>query len=247
MKHVVGLSGGKDSTCLALALIEREPKDYEFICTPTGNELDELFAHLDRLESLLGQPIKKLGIGKDLFQLSRDMEMLPNFNARWCTRILKIEPTIEYIKSLPAGSVLYVGLRADEEERTGIYGEDIAIDFPFRRWGWGLADVWRFLVERGIVIPKRTDCAQCFYQRIGEWWNLWKFHPEKFADGVAIEQEIGHTFSTPGKDTWPTSLADLAKKFEAGHVPMKRYKGKRDARINAELFDDYQECRVCSL
>jgi 3'-phosphoadenosine 5'-phosphosulfate sulfotransferase (PAPS reductase)/FAD synthetase len=216
-----------------------EPREYEYICTPTGNELPELFAHLEHLEGLLGRPIQHLGIGKSLFELCRDQNMLPNFRARWCTRMLKIEPTIEYVQSMPKGSVLYVGLRADEEERQGIYGEDIAIDFPLRRWRWGIAHVWRFLMERGIKIPRRTDCAQCFYQRIGEWWNLWKYHPEKFSDGVAIEREIGHTFRTDGRDTWPTALADLAAEFSKGRVP-------QGAAVNGELFD-YQECRVCSL
>jgi tRNA(Ile)-lysidine synthase TilS/MesJ len=31
MRHVVALSGGKDSTAMALALAEREPRDYERI------------------------------------------------------------------------------------------------------------------------------------------------------------------------------------------------------------------------
>lgn len=240
VKHVVGLSGGKDSTCLALALREREPRDYEYVCTPTGNELPELFDHLGRLEVLLEQPIKRLGIGESLFDLCREQQMLPNFRARWCTRMLKIEPTIEYLQSLPEDSVLYVGLRADEEERRGIYGEDINIDFPFRRWGWNLEVVWRYLWERDIRIPRRTDCAQCFYQRIGEWWNLWKDHPEQFEAGAAIEEELGHTFRTDGRDTWPTSLRDLGAVFASGAVP-------KGAHINSDLFADYQECRVCSL
>lgn len=239
MKHIIGLSGGKDSSCLALALAEKEPRDYEYVYTPTGNELPELAAHLERLECLLGKKIKSL-YEKSLLDLCRDMQMLPNFRARWCTRILKIEPTIAYVASLPPGSVLYVGLRADEEERRGIYGEDIAIRFPLREWGWGLQDVWRYLQQREIKIPRRTDCGLCFYQRIGEWWNLWKDHPAQFAEGVTIETDLGHTFRTPGKDTWPTSLADLGAAFARGRIP-------QGAAVNAELFDDYQECRVCSL
>jgi len=240
-RHVVGLSGGKDSTCLALALRELEPRDYEYICTPTENEPPELFEHLAKLETMLGQPIKRLGTGQTLFDLCREQQMLPNFRARWCTRILKIEPTIAYIESLPAGSVLYVGLRADEEERRGIYGEDIDIDFPLRRWGWNLPEVWKFLLERGVKIPRRTDCAVCFYQRIGEWWNLWKDHPAQFADGVAIERELGHTFRTDGRDSWPTALVDLGAEFAKGAIPA-------GAESSGQLFgESYQECRVCSL
>lgn len=148
-KHIVGLSGGKDSTAMALRLIETEPRDYEFICTPTGNELPVMRAHWEKLERMLGKPLMKLTAGGiTLTELIEQMQMLPNFRARWCTRILKIEPTIEYMTNLPPGSVLYVGLRADEEERPGIMGEDMNIDFPMRRWGWGESDVWKYLGER---------------------------------------------------------------------------------------------------
>jgi tRNA(Ile)-lysidine synthase TilS/MesJ len=35
MRHIVALSGGKDSTAMALRLAEVEPLDYEFVITPT--------------------------------------------------------------------------------------------------------------------------------------------------------------------------------------------------------------------
>ena len=114
MKHVIGLSGGKDSTALALRLMEVEPREYELICNATGNELPEMVEHWAKLERMLGLPIKRVGHTTDLYGLIDEMQMLPNFRARWCTRILKIEPTIKYFESLPEGPTLYVGLRADE-------------------------------------------------------------------------------------------------------------------------------------
>ena len=237
MKHVVGLSGGKDSTCLALALRERHPEiEFEYICTPTGNELPDLFVHLDALEARLGKPILRLGIGKNLHELVREMKMLPNFRARWCTRMLKIEPTIEYMQTLPAGSLLYVGLRADEEEREGIYGDEVQSVFPFRTWGWGLKEVWAFLDARDIAVPRRTDCADCYHQRIVEWRNYWRDYPEMFARSIALEDEIGHTFRSPGRDTWPVDLRGLGEAFASG----RKIRGE-------EKQDERDMCRVCSL
>lgn len=238
-KHVVGLSGGKDSTALALRLMEAEPRDYEFICNLTGNELDALYDHLYRLEVLLGKPIKYVGAGYDLYELIRQAQMLPNFRARFCTRVLKIEPTIKYFESLAPGSVLYVGLRADEEMRQGLYGEDITVDFPFRRWGWGLDHVWTYLAKRGVKVPNRTDCDVCPYQRLGEWYALWKNHPLKFARGVYWEHKLGHTFRSPQRDTWPASLAELAAEFANGRVP-------RGADAALEEWGG-EACRVCRL
>lgn len=142
--------------------------------------------------------------------------MLPSWRARWCTRILKIEPTIAYLESLPADSVLYVGLRADEEEREGMYGLDIQCKFPLREAGMNLADVQAFLRLRGVVIPKRTDCALCPYQRLGEWRNLYFTHPAMYWQGVALELRHGHTFRSPGRDTWPAGLLGLSLEFENG-------------------------------
>lgn len=239
IKHIVGLSGGKDSTALALALRERNPQDYEYICTPTGNELPELFDHLSVLEDLLGKKIKRIGIGMDLYALIEEQKMIPNFRARFCTRALKVEPTIEYMKEQPRGSVLYVGLRADEEQRVGIYGPYVESRFPLREWGWGKQDVLNYLEERGISIPQRTDCGVCFYQTLGEWWNLYKEHPDLYSQGEKIEQKIGHTFRSNGRDTWPASMIMLRKEFEKGRIP-------RGVSSQTDLFGE-QKCRVCSL
>lgn len=233
VKHVVGLSGGKDSTALALWLVENEPRDYEFICNETGNELPEMHAHWAKLEQLLGRQIKRVRHTSDLLQLCEEMQMLPNWHARWCTRILKIEPTIEYMESLPVGSVLYVGLRADEEARRGLYGEDITIRFPMREIGWNEANVWSYLAKRGVTIPSRTDCALCFYQRLDEWFVLWRDHPERWAEGVEIEERLGHTLRSDGRDTWPASLKELGVEFSRGRKLRKTSRGT--------------PCRVCSL
>lgn len=233
MKHVVGLSGGKDSTALALRLAEVEPRDYEYICNETGNELPAMQEHWALLERLLGKSIIRVRHERDLLQEIEFQQMLPSVFARWCTRILKIEPAIAYMEKLPQGSALYVGLRADEDERKGLYGEDIAVRFPMREWGWTEADVWAYLEKRGVCIPKRTDCALCPYQRLGEWRDLWKEHPELYAQGVALEDKIGATFRSPGRDTWPADLRSLAQDFQRER-PLRQYK-----RAN--------NCRVCSL
>lgn len=240
-KHIVGLSGGKDSVAMALALAEREPRDYTYICNATGNELPEMQDHFCKLERMLGKPIQWVGAGKDLYQLILDLKMIPNFRARFCTRILKIEPTIEFFEKLPPGSVLYVGLRADEEERKGLYGEDIEVRFPMREWGWGINEVWQFLNERGVKIPKRTDCGVCPYQRLGEWWDLWKHHPEEFERGAFIEDLFDHTFRSAQRDTWPASLHDLGAEFAKGRVP----RGANE--VNDPYANPETICRVCSL
>lgn len=243
-KHIIGLSGGKDSTAMAIRLAEVEPRDYIFLTTPTGDELPEMLSHWDALARLLGKPLVKLSNKTLDFYISH-FNALPNFRQRWCTRLLKIEPTIAFIKAnQPA--VLYVGLRADEEMRKGIYSEDVECRFPLREWGWGLAEVQGFLKERRIHIPERTDCARCYAQRIDEWKNLWRKHPEIFAEAEAQEKAIGKTFRTPNKgDGWATSLEGLRRQFEAGRTT--RAERRRLKLLEEDEEQEATACRVCSL
>ena len=237
-QHVVALSGGKDSTAMALALQYFEPRNYLFIKNPTGNELPEMDAHFARLEELFGTKFYTVGCGLTFEELIYREQAIPNFRWRFCSRVLKIEPTQEFFKQLE-DPILYVGLRADEKKREGIdYG--VECRFPLREWGWTIHDVRRFLRINSVSIPKRTDCALCFWQRLDEWWFLWKYYPDYWKQGEQIEEDLGHTFRTPGKDTWPTSLRDMRKKFEAGHAPKK-------AETRQSLMDkmDSEKCPVC--
>jgi 3'-phosphoadenosine 5'-phosphosulfate sulfotransferase (PAPS reductase)/FAD synthetase len=256
MKQVIALSGGKDSTAMAIRLRELNPNvDYHLLISPTGNELPEMREHWSRLECLLGKPMIRLlpfGEGVDgLLRLIEQWGALPNHRQRWCTRVLKIEPAIAWMVA-NAPCVQYVGLRADEDadERRGIYGEIPGVEqrFPLREWGWGVDDVWGYLAERGVKIPKRTDCGFCYAQRLIEWKRLWEQHPEMYEQAVQLEKATGHTFRSPSRDTWPAPLDELRAEFEAG----RRVKGeKRPGMIQLDLWDvgepEQQSCRVCRM
>jgi hypothetical protein len=235
-RHVVGLSGGKDSTAMALRLAEVEPRDYEYIITPTGRELPAMLAHWEKLEKLLGKPLIRItNQGRTLTDLIQIHQALPNFRQRWCTRQLKIEPTIAWImRNSPV--IMYVGLRADEETREGIYDNRIVSDYPLRRWGWGIRTVLRYLVDKGIEIPERTDCDCCFGQRLGEWKSLWQKNPDRYEQAAAEERQMGFTYRSAKRDTWPAGLDDLAKEFASG----RKVRGEDSAAGN-------QACRVCRI
>jgi 3'-phosphoadenosine 5'-phosphosulfate sulfotransferase (PAPS reductase)/FAD synthetase len=246
-RHVVAVSGGKDSTALALRLRELNPEtDYLFVCTPTGDELPEMFDWWKQLGCLLGKQIKPV-MEMTLKGCIEENACLPNFRMRFCTRQIKIEPYRRFlIRLCETGTVVsYVGLRADEEGRAGGAYADIQgveMRFPFRDWGWGLKEVHGYLAEREIVIPERTDCARCYHQQIGEWWRLWANHRDIWMDAEADEERYGATYRTPGRDSWPTALKDLRAKFEAGFVP----KGAdQTAMFRGTMTAG--GCRVCSM
>ena len=53
MKHIVQLSGGKDSTAMLLMMLERNMPVDEIIFCDTGMEFPELYQHLEAVEAYM--------------------------------------------------------------------------------------------------------------------------------------------------------------------------------------------------
>ena len=55
-RHIVPLSGGKDSTALAIYLSRSYPEaSFEYVFADTGAELPESYDYFERLEHVLGR------------------------------------------------------------------------------------------------------------------------------------------------------------------------------------------------
>lgn len=217
-RHILGLSGGKDSTALAIHIKQTRPEDFEkleFYFTDTGAELEELYVYLDKLEAYLGKPIYRIkavldknnkfsykaadgedeSVPFDDVLYKKYNGFLPAPNARWCTRELKISPMEKWIGK--DHCVSYVGIRADEPERTGYVKKaksNIEAVYPFREDGLELADVYR-LLEETVGIPPyyrwktRSGCFFCFYQRRVEFAILHYLYPDLFVESKKYETE----------------------------------------------------------
>ena len=119
-RHILLLSGGKDSTALAIWMRDNRPDvDLEYVFNDTHKELPETYEYLTRIEAYLGKPVTRLssGLGERGFDhwLKVYGNYLPAPNMRWCTKKLKIEPFEDYVGDDPV--LLYVGIRADERRQ----------------------------------------------------------------------------------------------------------------------------------
>ena len=196
IRHICGISGGKDSSALAVYMRDRVPQMEYFFCD-TGAELPETYEYLDKLETALGKPITRLNARKGFdhwFEVYRGA--LPSPQMRWCTKKMKIEPLEEWIGDDAA--ISYVAIRADETGRKGYVSTKPNIEavFPFVEDGIAHDDVLRILEDAGIGLPDyyewrtRSGCYFCFYQRKAEWVGLADRHPDLWDRAVAIEQKV---------------------------------------------------------
>ena len=200
-RHVLGLSGGRDSAALAVFMRQHHPElDIEYFFTDTGKELPEVYEFLGRLEGFLGKPIERLNPDRDFdFWLTQYKHFLPSPKTRWCTRQLKIRPFEQWLQrplELGAKVTSYVAIRSDEDYREGYTAThpNMKVRLPFRESGIDKAGVLDILEASGVGLPdyyrwrSRSGCTFCFFQQKIEWVRLMEEHPDAFEDAKRYEK-----------------------------------------------------------
>ena len=275
MRNVCGISGGKDSSALAIYLHSEIP-DMEYFFCDTGAELPETYEFLSRLEVVLGKPIARLNSDKGFdhwFEVYRGT--LPSPQMRWCTRQMKIKPLEDWLGDDEATS--YVAIRADEKNRKGYVSTkpNISAVFPFIEDDIDHEGVLRILDDAGLGLPDyyewrtRSGCYFCFYQRKAEWVGLADRHPELFERAVAIENKMLKDAGADGDAsytdnamksrayTWSQgeTLVELIGRrddIERKHkIAMERAKGKRKniplVEVLSEALDEDDDGAPCQV
>jgi len=261
VRHILGLSGGKDSTALAI-LLHKEIPEMEYFFCDTGKELQETYDYLDRIRVRLGINITYLESERGFDHwLEVYGGLLPSPKMRWCTVQMKIKPLERWVGDDKALS--YIGIRADED-RDGYISTKPNIQpvFPFKERGLVKEDILRLLDESGIGLPdyyrwrSRSGCFFCFFQRKYEWVMLAEEHPDLFAEAVRYEQEHsdGRTYTWTQGET----LLDLLERKDEiiadnEKAMTKQTKEKHNQSLSdvlAMVLDDEDEvlpCLACDL
>ncbi|MEM7357928.1 MAG: phosphoadenosine phosphosulfate reductase family protein [Pseudomonadota bacterium] len=245
VKHLLGLSGGKDSAALAVYMRQHHPKlEIEYFYTDTGKELPEVYEFLSRLEGFLGKRIKRLNPGRDFdYWLKEYNNFLPSAQTRWCTRALKLEPFNHWAKQLVEQGFQvksYVAIRADEPARSGFISKDkdIEVVLPLKDAGIDRAEVIRLLDSSGLGLPKyydwrsRSGCTFCFFQQKIEWVHLKERHPQAFEEAKMYEQQAidsGSPFSwSQGEYLEELEVPERMEQIRANHeAKLTRLKAKK--------------------
>jgi len=263
-RHILSLSGGKDSAALAIYLRDRVPK-MEYIFSDTRKEIPETYAYLERIEDYLGKRVNRLNaeLGFDHWY---DVYggMIPSNHRRWCTKMLKLKPFEDFVGDDPV--VNYVGLRADEN-RSGYISHkpNITAVYPFQDDGLKLADIREILLSSGVGLPpytewgrSRSGCYFCFYQQKIEWVRLKEKHPDLFEKAKAYEKPYegsGNTFTWSERESLtelerPERMAAIKAEYEKRRTRRaERGENLTLAQVFGEEVGEIEEsgCLICQL
>lgn len=201
VRHVLGISGGKDSAALAMYMKTRHPEiDMEYYFSDTGKELEETYQLIEELESFLGKKIIRLEANhshKNPFDHYLDIYngFLPSSMARWCTLKLKLEPFERWIGDDLA--ISYVGIR-DDEDREGYVSTkpNIQSVFPFRKHIWSME-----ILHKVLHNSNRERLAE-LYQKHGQTEMV-----DRYLEIVSEPQSSKYLFSQKLKDLLQLSIS----------------------------------------
>lgn len=246
-RHVLGLSGGRDSAALAVFMRQRFPAlDIQYFFTDTGKELPEVYDYLGRLEGFLGKPIERLNPDRDFdFWLKEYNHFLPSPQTRWCTRMLKLRPFEGWIRdTLRTGGQVtsYVAIRADEDHREGMTAKhpNLTVSMPFRDHGIDKQAVIEILENSGLGLPtyyrwrSRSGCTFCFFQQKIEWVRLKETHPDAYEEAKSYEKDAlkhGSPFTWAHKE----SLQDLERPERVAQIKADFELRKRKQQISRPI------------
>lgn len=146
IKHVVQFSGGKDSTCMLLMMLEKGMPVDDIIFCDTGMEFPALYEHIDEVEKYIGRKITRLKAEHSYEYMmhcnkrkrGNHTDVIgygwPTMQIRWCTKYFKIGLFQKYFKH--KNCIIYIGIAADEPQRH----KNIASNVRHPLFEWGITE-----------------------------------------------------------------------------------------------------------
>lgn len=198
--HLIGISGGIDSTAVAVVMRALFPNQhFIYVFTDTGCEAEGTYEAIANIEKVVQQPVHRIQGKATLYEaIEQQGGFLPAAHARFCTRISKIVPLQTFMEALkkdnPDATIAsYVGIRADESERTGAtYQNGIESHFPLQHLGLTRRDVFA-IANESTSIPtfyldrSRSGCSVCIFSRRAEIIAQWRRDPQRCLEAAQFE------------------------------------------------------------
>lgn len=265
MKIIVPVSGGKDSQCCLKMAIEEHGSDNVIgVFCDTGFEHPKTYAHIDKMTELYDCTIYTIK-SSDVLSECLKYKRFPSVGSRFCTSLLKIEPTIRFLKRYGqehGEAQVWYGMRMDESQsRNKRFGykdpdelyppKEIMPMYPtylHKKYNilfrlpvvdWTREEIMEYLDgEQNPLYNEgfeRVGCFPCLAS--GDMWKIKSFAHDRFGGEQLIK--IRMVEEEIGKTMWSTNLG---KAFDIGCTV-----GRGDNMNIEALEDSSQGCRICEI
>lgn len=198
MKHILSFSGGKDSTYLAIYLVENSYPLDEAVMFDTGWEFPQMYKHIEKMRAYLENHNVELTVlkPKRSFDYLMTEKLVKERNGggchygySWCglkgCRWGTIEKTaaLDEYSQRNDGAIVYIGIAADEPERLE-KERKLFKRFPLVDNGITEAECLTGCYERGFTWEglyeklDRVSCKFCALKNLKELRNIYFDMPE---------------------------------------------------------------------
>ena len=239
----VSLSGGKDSSCLLILMIEKGLPIDCVLYANTGMEFPETEKHIAKLDDFL---FRERGLHITTLRHPRGFEWLmfhvplqqkraiarriannqaptgygwPGMRVRWCTGQLKIHLINKEVNRLKGekDALNYIGIAADEVHRCK---DNPHNRYPLVEWGITEAQALQICYDRGYdfgglyKIYRRASCWCCPLQSMDELRKLRHHHPELWARLLDMDNQARAMFG-------PGPLGQFKQNWSVEHLDQR--------------------------
>lgn len=251
--HICAFSGGAASAKMSQIVKESINDIPVLLFHDTKTEDEDTYRFAEEVAHYLGLWITHDSDGRDIWEVFKDEGYLGNGRNTMCSRILKQERSMDYLKKLrDAGEdpILYVGFTSDEWQRaqrvTARYiAEGFEVRFPLIDNRITKDQCHREITECwGIELPRmyehyaHANCMPCIKGKKAYWGLVYMFNNKAWERAVQAESEHNQTIFT--------EAGSLTEELDNCLRLAKKYIAKRElqALIDSQegLFDTPCEC-----
>ncbi len=220
MKTYLSYGGGVNSVAMMLLLLDQK-QDFEAIFVDHETDYPETYEYFDMFQTWLkDHKHKEITVIKPNYTIKKDnlvfnslydyayyRKMIPSGFMRWCTGDFKIRPIQKYVDT---PCFMLLGIDAGESKRAKISSnKGIENRFPLIENEINREDCKQIIKDHGLPVPIKSGCFICPFQRVGQWKELRRNHPELFCKAQKLEHRNIEDRKSKGKK--PMTLSATRK------------------------------------
>ena len=227
MINVVQFSGGKDSTCMLLMMLERGMVVDKIIFCDTGMEFPQMYEHIKKVDEYI---FKNYNKRIEIIKAEKDFEYYmfdhiktrgknkgkqgygwATMGIRWCTTLLKQQVASKFLRELKEPYTNYIGIAYDEPKRHAKKAKNVV--HPLFDWGITEKQALEYCYSKGFNWSglydhfDRVSCWCCPMKSMSELKALYEKYPDLWNKLKEMDNKSYNQFKSN------YSVQDLENKF----------------------------------